>query len=73
MVDPASVPEAFEVNARTADGVVMAIRHRSRPHYGIQFHPESIMTTEGKAMLANFLEIVRTADPVSAAQRTVVE
>jgi anthranilate synthase component 2 len=59
VVDPESLPACFEVAARTADGVVMAIRHRSRPQYGIQFHPESIMTTAGKPLLANFLEIAQ--------------
>ena len=59
VADPASLPPCFEVSARTADDVVMAIRHRSRPQYGIQFHPESIMTTAGKPLLANFLEIAR--------------
>jgi len=60
VADPDSLPACFEVSARTADDVVMAIRHRSRPQYGIQFHPESIMTTAGKPLLANFLEIART-------------
>ena len=59
VVDPAALPSCFEVSAHTADDVVMAIRHRSRPQYGIQFHPESIMTNAGKPLLGNFLEIVR--------------
>ena len=45
----------FEVTARTPEGVVMAIRHAARPLYGVQFHPESIMTVHGKELLANFL------------------
>jgi anthranilate synthase/aminodeoxychorismate synthase-like glutamine amidotransferase len=48
------VPDCFEVSAR-GGGVVMAIRHRELPAEGVQFHPESVLTDEGKALLANFL------------------
>jgi anthranilate synthase component 2 len=51
------VPPCFEVTARTADrGELMAVRHRERPLYGVQFHPESYLTPEGGALLGNFLE-----------------
>ena len=50
-----SFPEQLEVTARTADGTVMAMRHRSLPVEGVQFHPESILTTEGPRLLGNFL------------------
>jgi anthranilate synthase/aminodeoxychorismate synthase-like glutamine amidotransferase len=59
IVEPRSLPDVFEVTARTADGIVMAIRHRRWPLHGIQFHPESILTVEGKTLLANFLGLVR--------------
>ena len=49
-----SVPDAFEVSAR-GGGVVRAIRHRDLPAEGVQFHPESVLTESGKAMLENFL------------------
>jgi anthranilate synthase component II len=49
------VPDALEVNARAADGTVMGFRHRDLPIHGVQFHPESIATEHGHAMLANFL------------------
>lgn len=49
------IPEELVVNATTADGVVMGFRHRSLPIHGVQFHPESIATEHGHAMLANFL------------------
>jgi anthranilate synthase/aminodeoxychorismate synthase-like glutamine amidotransferase len=53
-----SVPECLEVSAWTDDGTVMGLRHREHALEGVQFHPESILTTEGKALLRNFL--VRT-------------
>ena len=54
-VDPTSVPACLEVTARTADGVVMALRHRERALYGVQFHPESVLTAWGEALVKNFL------------------
>ncbi len=55
IVDAASVPECLEVTASTSDGVVMALRHRELPIEGVQFHPESILTTGGHDLLRNFL------------------
>ena len=49
------VPEALVINARAEDGSVMGFRHRDLPIHGVQFHPESIATEHGHAMLANFL------------------
>jgi anthranilate synthase/aminodeoxychorismate synthase-like glutamine amidotransferase len=54
-VAPESVPEALAVSAATDDGVIMGLRHRSHPTEGVQFHPESILTTRGRDLLANFL------------------
>ena len=51
------MPECLSVTARTADGEIMAVKHREYPVYGVQFHPESIMTPEGKQMLRNFIEL----------------
>ena len=53
--DPDTLPDVLRVTARTADGEVMAVQHRSFPVYGVQFHPESIMTPDGRQMLRNFL------------------
>ncbi len=50
-----SVPDILEVTARSEDGVVQAVRHRTLPIEGVQFHPESIMTEVGRDLLANFL------------------
>jgi hypothetical protein len=57
-LDPAeeTIPEVLEVTARSEDGVVQAVRHRNLPIEGVQFHPESIMTTVGRELLGNFLE-----------------
>ena len=51
-----TLPPELKATARTEDGEIMAVRHRQYPIYGVQFHPESIMTPEGKAMLKNFIE-----------------
>jgi para-aminobenzoate synthetase component II len=56
VVDRDSVPDCLEVSATTPDGVIMGLRHRDYPCEGVQFHPESIMTSHGKEMLANFLK-----------------
>ncbi len=59
-VDEASLPECLNVVARTADGTVMAIEHRTEPVFGVQFHPESILTERGYDVLASFLRIAGT-------------
>ena len=55
IVERASVPDCLEVSATSTDGLVMALRHRALPIEGVQFHPESILTPEGKRLLENFL------------------
>jgi para-aminobenzoate synthetase component 2 len=54
-IDPATIPVQLEVTARSDDGVVMAVRHREHPVEGFQFHPESILTDDGPALVAAFL------------------
>ena len=56
VVERNSVPESLEISAWTDDGIVMGLRHRQYPLEGVQFHPESILTTVGKDLLRNFLE-----------------
>lgn len=53
--DEGSLPKVLKVTARTPDGEIMAVAHREFPIYGLQFHPESILTPEGKHILRNFL------------------
>jgi anthranilate synthase/aminodeoxychorismate synthase-like glutamine amidotransferase len=52
-----SLPESLEVTAETAEGEVMGLRHRDYPIHGVQFHPESVLTPEGMALLKNFLAL----------------
>ena len=57
IVDRASLPVELEISAETADGIIMGMRHRNFPVEGIQFHPESILTVEGKNIIKNWLEL----------------
>ena len=59
IVEEASLPSDLIITARTFDGVVMGLRHQSRPLYGVQFHPESVLTQFGRPLLANFLQIAK--------------
>ncbi len=70
IIDPESMPSVLDVTARADDGTIMSVRHRQHAIYGVQFHPESILTTEGKRLLQNFLNIVeqnRTQETQAAA------
>ncbi|ARA95041.1 MAG: aminodeoxychorismate/anthranilate synthase component II [Bacteroidetes bacterium] len=58
VVDRATLPDVLEVSAQTQDGVIMGLRHREHPVEGIQFHPESVLTTEGPRLIANWLDRV---------------
>ncbi|MCB9506333.1 MAG: aminodeoxychorismate/anthranilate synthase component II [Myxococcales bacterium] len=57
VVEPGSIPAALRVTATTADGLVMGLAHVAWPLHGVQFHPESIGTPDGAAMMRNFLEV----------------
>jgi anthranilate synthase/aminodeoxychorismate synthase-like glutamine amidotransferase len=57
LVVAAPLPPALEMSAQTDDGTVMGVRHREFPIHGVQFHPESVLTAEGRTLLRNFLEM----------------
>jgi anthranilate synthase component 2 len=59
IIDRETVPEELQITAETKDGIVMAVQHKNYPVYGVQFHPESILTGEGKKILKNWLDITR--------------
>ena len=60
IVDPESVPECLQLTAHTEDRVIMGLEHKELPVFGVQFHPESFLTTCGKSLLQNFLNIIAT-------------
>lgn len=63
-LDPETIPPTLKVTATTPEGVIMGVMHRTHPVHGVQFHPESIASQHGHALLRNFLELAR--DPVPA-------
>lgn len=66
VVNRATLPSSLEVTAWNDEGLVMGMRHRVHPIWGVQFHPESIASEHGKAMLGNFLALARGANTVGA-------
>jgi len=65
-IDPPSMPASLEVTATSDDGVIQGVMHKSHPVHGVQFHPESIASENGHALLANFLTIAREFTRVPA-------
>ena len=57
--DPDTLPDCLQITARTADGEIMGVQHKSFPIYGLQFHPESIITPDGTTMIKNFIKEVQ--------------
>jgi len=63
VIDPDTLPSELTPTAWTSDGVLMALRHRTLPMWGVQFHPEAVLTAHGHALLRNFLALGRGASP----------
>ena len=61
IVERSSLPDCLEVTAETTDGIIMGLQHKTHPVHGVQFHPESIASEHGHALLANFLELAGLA------------
>jgi anthranilate synthase/aminodeoxychorismate synthase-like glutamine amidotransferase len=72
LVERASLPDCLEVTARTAEDEIMGLRHKTLPVEGVQFHPESFLTTVGKDLLRNFLRATPTGfpDPPASSRRS---
>lgn len=66
VVERASLPAELVITAESQDGMIMGLRHRDQPVYGVQFHPESIATEHGHALLKNFLELCRMPGQLAA-------
>jgi anthranilate synthase component 2 len=67
VIDRATLPSSLEITAETDDGVIMGVMHKTQPVHGVQFHPESIASAYGHALLQNFLRLARTTPRVSVA------
>jgi len=65
IVERDTLPDCFDITAETEDGIIMGLQHKEFPLHGVQFHPESIASEEGHALLKNFLDI--TGEPLKAA------
>jgi anthranilate synthase component 2 len=63
VVDRATLPDSLQITAETDDGLIMGLQHKTLPVHGVQFHPESIASQHGHALLQNFLRMARTRTP----------
>lgn len=69
IVEAETLPDCFEITARTADGVIMGLAHREYPLAGVQFHPESFITESGKTLLQNFLTDYVESSPTASSPK----
>jgi anthranilate synthase/aminodeoxychorismate synthase-like glutamine amidotransferase len=68
-IDPTTLPAELMAIAYSDDGIIMAVQHRTLPIYGVQFHPESVLTDQGSQLIQNFAEISRSVYPLPTAHR----
>jgi len=68
-IDPDTVNEDIEVTAKTANGVIMGVKHKTAPIYGVQFHPESVLTEGGHRLLANWLASLGLIEAIDKAKK----
>lgn len=75
VIERESLPDCLEITAETDDGIIMGVQHKTHPVHGVQFHPESIASEHGHALLANFLELAgidhKPAAPLDAAMAVI--
>ncbi len=63
VVDRSTLPDCLEITAETEEGEIMGVKHKTQPVWGVQFHPESILTENGRQILSNFLKLGRRSEP----------
>lgn len=73
IVDEATLPSELIVTGRTKEGIPMALRHRNWPLFGVQFHPESVLTQQGRLLLGNFLALAKIPHQVQTTQEDWIE
>jgi anthranilate/para-aminobenzoate synthase component II len=61
VIERSSLPDCLEITAETEEGEIMGVKHKQLPIWGVQFHPESILTENGRQILKNFLKLSRSA------------
>ena len=66
VIERSTMPDVLEITAETEEGEVMGVKHKHYPIWGVQFHPESILTESGRSILSNFLKLGKTSQPAVA-------